>query len=134
LGGDFAFCMKKYFALVIAIIVLSGGAFFTQQWFIESFPAWNSTRAAGPDSITFTGTTTSPVLDVMHALAGKGSFSFSGQDFPGLGFFVEEMNGRKNTDGYYWILLVNGKKSDLGASQARLKEGDVVEWRYEKGY
>jgi len=126
--------MKKYTALAVAILVLSGGAFFTQQWFIESFSTENSLQASDADSITFTATTTGSVLDAMRALSAKGSFSFSGRDFPGLGFFVEEMNGRKNTDGYYWILLVNGKKSDLGASQARLKEGDVVEWRYEKGY
>ena len=126
--------MKKYFALVIAIIVLSGGAFFTQQWFVESFSTENSSQTSNTNSTTFTATTTSSVLDVMHTLAGMGSLSFSGRDFPGLGFFVEEINERKNTDGYYWILLVNGKKSDLGASQARLKEGDVVEWRYEKGY
>ena len=126
--------MKKYAALAIAIIVLSGGAFFTQQWFIRTFPAENRLQAPDAGSTTFTATTTSFVLDTMHTLAAEGSLNFSGRDFPGLGFFVEEMNGRKNTGGYYWILLINGKKSDLGASQARLKEGDVVEWRYEKGY
>ena len=126
--------VKKYFTLVITIIVLGGGAFFTQQWFIESFPTENSTQNPDSGSITFTATTASSVLDVMHTLAAEGSFSFSGRDFPGLGFFVEEMNGRKNMDGYYWILYVNGTPSQTGASQTMLSDGDTIEWRFERGY
>jgi len=126
--------MKKYLVLVIAVVVLGGGAFFMQQWFVGSFSTENRSQAPDAYSITFIAKTTSFVLDAMHTLAAEGSLSFSGRDFPGLGFFVEQMNGKYGADGFYWILYVNGKKSDFGASQMRLKEGDVVEWRYEKGY
>lgn len=131
--------MKKYIALIIAIIVLGGGAFLSQKWYAESF---EPVREAAPeeagiqnfDSVSFTATTSGTVLETMRALAAEGTLSFSGRDFPGLGFFVEEIKGKKSTDGYYWILLINGVKSDLGASSARVKANDVVEWRYEKGY
>jgi len=126
--------VKKYFALAIVVVALGGGAFFTQQWFIESFPTENSTQNHDSGSITFTATTASSVLDVMNTLAAEGSFSFSGRDFPGLGFFVEEMNGRKNMDGYYWILYVNGTPSQTGASQTMLSDGNTIEWRFERGY
>ena len=75
------------------------------------------------------------VLTAMEAYAAANpDFSFSGNDFPGLGFFVEEINGKKNADGNYWILYVNGKTSQKGVSQATVSSGNTVEWKYEKGY
>ena len=124
--------MKKYIVLIIVVVVLSGGAFFTQHWFVKSFNTGSSSQTSS--SITFTATTTSSVLNVMYALAAEGTLSFSGRDFPGLGFLVEEINRRRSADGYYWILRINGTLSDKGASQARVAPGDIVEWRYEQGY
>lgn len=48
-----------------------------------------------------------------------------------LGYFVEELGGVKNANGKYWTLYINGAYSALGASNARLTEGDVVTWKYE---
>ena len=156
--------MKKYIALVIAVIVLGGGAFFSQQLFVESFspiseisptptptppesqptpPAkvtaegpreQEAVQASQADSFTFTATTNSTVLDAMNVLAAQGKLMFSGRDFAGLGFLVEEINGRQSADGYYWILRINGVLSEKGVSQAQITTGDIVEWRYEKGY
>ncbi len=126
--------MKKYILLFVAITLLGGGAFFTQQWFIGSFPAENVTQTTDRDSITFTATTTGSVLDVMHALTAEGTFSFSGREYPSLGFFVESIQGKKNAGGYYWFLYVNGKESEKGASQTFLSPTDTVEWKYKKGY
>ena len=91
-------------------------------------------KAPQGDSFTFTAAAEGTVLDAMNALVAEGKLSFSGRDFAGLGFFVEEINRKKSADGYYWILLVNGVKSELGASSAQLAPGDRVEWKYEKGY
>ncbi len=74
------------------------------------------------------------VLDVMRALSSTTNFTFSGRDYSSLGFFVESINGKKNSDGAYWFLYVNGTSSDTGASQTMLHAGDTVEWRYEKNY
>jgi len=156
--------MKKYIALVIAVIVLGGGAFFSQQLFVESFspiseisptptstpPELQSTpparitdqesreqqtvKPSGADSFTFTATADGTVLDAMNVLAAQGKLMFSGRDFAGLGFLVEEINGQQSSDGYYWILRINGVLSEKGVSQAQLAIGDVAEWRYEKGY
>ena len=76
----------------------------------------------------------SSVLEVMRTLQRSDEFTFSGREYPSLGFFVESMNGKKNADGYYWILYVNGTSSNTGASQTDLKAGDAIEWKYEKGY
>jgi|GEM_PF-2986286 len=73
------------------------------------------------------------VLEVMRAYqtAQRGTFSFSGKEYVGLGFFVETINGRAAGGGKYWILYVNGKSSNLGVSQALVSPGDRIEWRYE---
>ncbi len=158
--------MKKYIALIVAVIVLAGGALVSQQWFAESLvptiatvesATTTSKQVASPappppqaqvpppqstpapassqgNSFTFTAATEGTVLDSMHALAADGKLSFSGREFAGLGYLVEEINGRRSADGYYWILRVNGVLSDQGVSQARVESNDVIEWRYEKGY
>jgi len=76
----------------------------------------------------------STVLDAMREVASSSSFTFTGREHPGLGFFVESLNGKKSVDGYYWFLYVNGASSDTGASQTVLHPGDIVEWRYQHSY
>ncbi|MBI2612484.1 DUF4430 domain-containing protein [Candidatus Kaiserbacteria bacterium] len=122
--------MKKYIALAIAVVILAGGAFVSQQWFVQTYRAGDIRTA----TVTFTASADGTVLDAMNARAAEGELSFSGRDFPGLGFFVEEINGRRGADGYYWILRINGELSDRGVSQASVESGDIIEWRYEKGY
>lgn len=73
------------------------------------------------------------VLDAMRALMETNALTFSGEEFPGLGYFVNEIGGLKNADGYYWTLFIDGKPSELGASSARPGPGARVEWRYQKG-
>ena len=76
----------------------------------------------------------STVLDAMRALASTNDFTFTGHDYPSLGFFVDSINGRKTEKSYNWILYINGTLSNTGASQTTLKAGDAIEWRYEKNY
>ncbi|MEK7093008.1 MAG: DUF4430 domain-containing protein [Patescibacteria group bacterium] len=103
-----------------------------------------STAPAVPSSANVTlaaGTTTyaahidgsKTVIELMRSLPSSG-FVFSGDEYPSLGYFVESINGKKNGDGKYWILYINGKPSDLGASNATIHAGDTVEWRFEKSY
>lgn len=70
----------------------------------------------------------------MNALASTGNFAFTSKDFPGMGAFVESMNGEGGEGGYSWIFYVNGTESQEGASSVTLSPGDSVEWKYEKSY
>jgi len=93
------------------------------------------TRDSAPIPIRIPILAPSTVLDAMHAYAATSStFTFGGKEHIGLGFFVSEINGKREGDGYYWILYLNGKTADLGASQLTVKPIDIVEWRFEKGY
>ncbi len=76
----------------------------------------------------------SSVLDTMRTLASTSDFIFTGRDYPSLGFFVDSINGTHAEGGYNWMLYLNGKLSNTGASQTALKTGDAVEWKYEKSY
>lgn len=72
------------------------------------------------------------VYEAMTALASTTDFTFKSKYYPGLGFFIEEINGVKNADGFYWTLYINGRYSTVGASQYILKDKDRYEWKYEK--
>lgn len=49
-----------------------------------------------------------------------------------FGKLVDSINGVVNgTDNKYWILYVNSKKSDVGAGDYKVKNGDVITWRFE---
>ena len=74
------------------------------------------------------------VFRAMEAYAETNAeFTFSVREFSGLGFFIEEIGGLKNRDGFYWTLFINNTLSEKGASTVNANPGDVVEWRYQKG-
>lgn len=72
-------------------------------------------------------------FDLMKKAEEQG-FSFSGKEYTGMGFFVEEINGKKNDSekGLYWTMYVNGTLSPVGVSGYMIKEGDKIEWKHEK--
>jgi hypothetical protein len=50
-----------------------------------------------------------------------------------FGVFVESIGGVENGDeGRYWQYYVNGILGDVAADKKSLKEGDRVEWKFEK--
>lgn len=50
-----------------------------------------------------------------------------------FGVFIESINGIKNgDDGKSWLYYVNGILGDVSADKKVLKDGDAVEWRFEK--
>lgn len=72
------------------------------------------------------------VYDVMTTLASTTAFRFKAKHYSSMGYFIEEIDGVKNSNGAYWTLYVNGKYSPIGASDYVLKEGDNIEWKFEK--
>ena len=135
---------KQYITLGIAIIVLGAGFYFSELKFlsysntIETASSAQATSTAvfriGGNSYPVIVSQGETVMEAMRALQSAGNLTFTGKDYPGMGFFVESINGRKNSNDLYWILYVNGKSASAGASQTIVKAGDNIEWRYEKGY
>ncbi len=96
-------------------------------------PKEKTTESPALTSHTFVARSESTVLDAMKTEASAG-FTFTSKSYPALGVFIESIGGLTPAEGMYWILYINGATSTLGASQARVQTGDVVTWRYERGY
>lgn len=92
----------------------------------------NATFKVGGTAYSTTVRPNETVIEAMRALASLGTFTFTGRDYPGLGFFVDSINGEKDGNGTYWMLYINGVSAATGASSAIVHAGDVVEWKYEK--
>lgn len=75
------------------------------------------------------------LLEAMRQLAARSEqpFMFSGKEYSSLGFFVDEINGIKNDpgNGKYWIYYINGQTAQIGISNYKLIQGDIIEWKYE---
>lgn len=76
----------------------------------------------------------SSVYDLMENLKKQDKLRFSGTNYPGIGFFVEEINDIKNDpkENRFWLYYVNGKEANVGISGYILKPGDVIEWKFDK--
>jgi hypothetical protein len=75
----------------------------------------------------------SSVYDLMNNLREQKKIDFSGQNYSGMGFFIEEINGVKNNPaGRNWLYYVNGRLAPIGVSYYQLKNNDTIEWKYEK--
>lgn len=76
----------------------------------------------------------STALDLMEEVRATQGFTFTGQESPGFGFFVESINGvQSDTEtNTYWLYFINGESAQEGISAYVLEEGDIIEWRYEQ--
>ncbi|PIZ95179.1 MAG: hypothetical protein COX81_01385 [Candidatus Magasanikbacteria bacterium CG_4_10_14_0_2_um_filter_37_12] len=75
----------------------------------------------------------SSVYDLMTKASLSTDFTFSANNYPGIGFFIKEINGVKNNKqaGLYWIYYLEGKPAKVGVSDYILKPGDKIAWKYE---
>ncbi len=120
-------------ATVAAAVPATSAQSSTQESVTASAASTSTPDNAGSrTSYTIPVLTSESVLDAMRAFAASSSFTFTGRDYPSLGFFVESINGKESTGGYNWMLYVDGTQSPKGASQEMVAPGDAVEWRYEQ--
>lgn len=48
------------------------------------------------------------------------------------GVFVDSINAQTNTDDSFWIFYVNGEMGMVAPDKYTCKDGDKIEWRFEK--
>lgn len=75
----------------------------------------------------------SSVYELMARAQETSDFQFKGREFPGLGFFVQELNGvaENPRQGTFWIYYINGEKAKVGISAYAVKADDIISWEYE---
>lgn len=75
------------------------------------------------------------VYEMLQLLSAdsKKSFIFTAKEYPGMGHFVESMNGvdNNNQSGKYWIYYINGESAKVGISNYIIQKEDKIEWKYE---
>ncbi len=73
-------------------------------------------------------------MTTLTTLPSSEGFSFQAKKYSGLGFFVYEINGKKqdNKTGLYWIYYINNQSANIGISHYIIQKGDIIEWKYEK--
>lgn len=69
------------------------------------------------------------VYDAMNSLRAQGKITFEGKEYPGLGFFVTQINSLKAGDGKNLMYYINGEEASAGVSTYVFKEGDNIEWK-----
>ena len=75
----------------------------------------------------------SSVYDLMVKARTTSDLTFRGQEFPGLGFFIQAIDGLEQSPrlGKYWIYYINGKKAEVGISAYTVNNHDIILWNYE---
>ncbi|MDO8593638.1 MAG: DUF4430 domain-containing protein [bacterium] len=133
--------MKKYFIFigaVAAVVITTAFAYTYQEGSVPqtiSVPASaRATFVVGDKTYEVPVAPDETVIRAMRSLALAGDFIYTSRQHPGLGEFVDSINGAKNAGGMYWMLYINGVSASAGASATLLHAGDVIEWRYEKSF
>ena len=68
----------------------------------------------------------------MEKLQAEGKINFTEENYVSMGEFIEGINGIKNSENQSWIYYVNGVEAQVGVSNYKIKNGDIVSWKYEK--
>jgi len=134
----------KIIAIIIALLLIIFGAWFYLGLKIIKAPGQETLQEGEQIELTLKINTGEKsyqyqetlkkdvsVLDLMKEASAKEEFALDIKD-SSMGAFVDGIYGVKSNaqTNKFWILWVNGKSSNLGASQYKLSGGDVVEWIY----
>lgn len=105
-----------------------------EQTVVQQNPV-TATFKVNEEEYTVKTATNASVLNLMQNLSASSikPFSFSGQEYAGLGFFVDEINGVKNdaSANKYWLYYINGESATVGISEYIVKPNDIIQWKYE---
>lgn len=70
------------------------------------------------------------VYDFMSKLQSERKITFKDKTYVGMGKLIEEINGLKSSGNKYWIYYVNDKEAQVGVLDYKIKQGDIVSWKY----
>jgi hypothetical protein len=69
------------------------------------------------------------LYDTLLSAQKEGMISFSGKNYPGLGFFITEIESMRNENGKYLFYYINNQEASVGVSVYLPKDGDIIEWK-----
>ena len=104
-----------------------------QQGREETIPenTQSATVLAGEMNINLSFLPNTIFYDALIQARDANKITFSGKNYPGLGFFVTDIGTLHAGSRKYLIYYINGKEATVGVSAYTLKKGDVIEWKLE---
>jgi len=72
------------------------------------------------------------IFDLLKKVTQENNMEFSYKEYPDLGVFIESIDNISNDakTNKWWQYWVNGQYSQVGASNYKLKNGDIIEWKH----
>ena len=72
------------------------------------------------------------VFALLKKVTQENNLELSFKEYPDLGVFIESIDKMTNDpkNNKWWQYWVNGEYGQVGASLYKLKNGDIVEWKY----
>lgn len=113
-------------AIVVLIALFGIGGHFIGRLNESKVSTAASSQISGVQTFSYEGETGKTALDLLKS---KSDVQVSESS---LGSFVMSINGTTNSDSQFWMLYINGELATTAADQAQTKEGDKIDWRFEK--
>jgi len=74
------------------------------------------------------------VYDFMSKLQKGGKINFTEKNYIGMGELITAINGIQNNGNRSWIYYVNDKEAEVGVSNYKINNGDIISWKYEQTF
>jgi len=136
---------KKIFLIILVSLSLFGLFLYSSQVISKNLPSPNFPLIKGEEKerskvilkineISYEDEITGPisVYGFMSKLRSEGKINFTEKNYIGMGKFIVAINGIRGNEDKNWIYYVNNKKANVGVSNYKINNGDMVSWKYEK--
>jgi hypothetical protein len=131
--------MKKLFLLLLLTFTISGCGLSKNAGIVPVPTATIAPMAkatmvidfGGGKISTYSGISARSAFEALEKVAVENDITMDVKKYD-FGMLVNSINGSENTKDLAWIYYVNGKSPEVGADAYKLKDGDVVEWKYIK--
>lgn len=111
-------------ALILLCLFIWGGSYVIKQG--KTKQTTSQTQQVEIKTISYEGIEGKNALELLQK---EHQVNFQTSDF---GVFVTEIDGVKNASDTFWMFYVNGEMAPVAADKYVTKDGDRIEWRYEK--
>lgn len=118
------FGLINIIAIIVLIAIFGFGGHFIGRY--ERNKKVTSTQISGVQTFAYEGENGKTAMDLLKSKAKVETTDSS------FGSFVVSINAVPNSTDHFWMFYVNGELASTGADQYQTKEGDKIEWRYEK--
>ncbi|MBP6925694.1 MAG: DUF4430 domain-containing protein [Candidatus Pacebacteria bacterium] len=87
------------------------------------------TMIVGTEIFTFRYNEPMSLYELLVQARDDENISFDGKNYPGLGFFVSEINNLKSGSEGYLMYDINGTEASVGVSAYMINNGDEIVWQ-----